>query len=441
MLILDESVAALDVSIQAQVLNLLADIRDETGVSYVLISHDLAVVRQLTDDASSCSAAAIVERGPSGAGARPPAGPVHAAAPRERAGAGLEADAASEVGTGPGDRPAADLDGWRLPVQRPRMPLWQVLQHADGAGARTGVRTGGLPGRPPDRRRSIGFVYLAHDATLRRRVALKVVAPSLAGDERYRKRFLAEARLAASLEHPAIVPIYAAGESDAQLYLAMRFLEEGSLADLLAERGRLPAATTVALLEPVAAALDAAHAAGLVHRDVKPANILLDHDRALLADFGLAMAASAESLLSADALHLSGTMGYVAPEQIEGDRAGSAADQYAFACVAFECLTGRRPFPRDTELAVIYAHISEPPPSAADLASDLPRAIDPVLARGLAKRPDQRFPSCGGSSRRSPPRAGSRRRARCRAPRGAAGRSSPQVQWLPWPPVPRRSAS
>ena len=176
----------------------------------------------------------------------------------------------------------------------------------------------------------------------------------------------------------------------------MRFLEEGSLADLLAERGRLPAATTVALLEPVAAALDAAHAAGLVHRDVKPANILLDHDRALLADFGLAMAASAESLLSADALHLSGTMGYVAPEQIEGDRAGSAADQYAFACVAFECLTGRRPFPRDTELAVIYAHISEPPPSAADLASDLPRAIDPVLARGLAKRPDQRFPSCGG---------------------------------------------
>ena len=240
----------------------------------------------------------------------------------------------------------------------------------------------------------MGAVYLAHDATLRRRVALKVVAPALADDARYRNRFLAEARLAASLEHPAIVPIYAAGESDARLYLAMRFLEDGSLAGLLAQRGRLPVAQTVALLEPVAAALDAAHTAGLVHRDVKPANILLDGERALLGDFGLAMSARAESLLSADALHLSGTMGYVAPEQIEGDRAGPAADQYAFACVAFECLVGRRPFPRETELAVIYAHISEPPPSAADLVADLPRALDPVLARGLAKRPDQRFPTC-----------------------------------------------
>jgi tRNA A-37 threonylcarbamoyl transferase component Bud32 len=240
----------------------------------------------------------------------------------------------------------------------------------------------------------MGAVYLAHDATLRRRVALKVVAPALADDKRYRNRFLAEARLAASLEHPSIVPIYAAGESDGRLYLAMRFLEDGSLADLLAARGRLAPPAAIALLEPLAAALDAAHGAGLVHRDVKPGNVLLDGERALLADFGLAVSARAETLLSADASHLNGTMGYLAPEQIEGERPGPAADQYAFACVAFECLTGRRPFPRDSELAVIYAHISEPPPSAADLVTELPRALDRVLARGLAKRPADRYPTC-----------------------------------------------
>jgi tRNA A-37 threonylcarbamoyl transferase component Bud32 len=241
----------------------------------------------------------------------------------------------------------------------------------------------------------MGAVYLAHDATLDRRVALKVVAPALADDPRYRKRFLAEARLAASLEHPAIVPVYAAGESDDRLYLAMRFVDGGSVAGLLEARRMLPVDETLRLLGPVADALDAAHAAGLVHRDVKPGNILLDGEHAFLADFGLAVSSRAGSLLSADALQISGTMGYVAPEQIEGDPAGPAADQYGLACVVFECLAGRPPFPRDTELAVIYAHISEPPPSIAALIPDLPRELDRVIARGLAKRPADRFASCG----------------------------------------------
>ncbi len=171
----------------------------------------------------------------------------------------------------------------------------------------------------------MGTVYRATDPTLQRSVALKVIAPLLAKDPRFRHRFLAEARLAASLEHPAIVPVYAAGDSDGRLYLAMRFMEGGSLADLLDASPALSLTETVRLLGPVADALDTAHAAGLVHRDVKPGNILLQGDRAYLADFGLAVTETPEDgqddeRSSAADLALSGTTAYLAPERIEGDR-------------------------------------------------------------------------------------------------------------------------
>jgi ABC-type branched-subunit amino acid transport system substrate-binding protein len=242
----------------------------------------------------------------------------------------------------------------------------------------------------------MGEVWLARDETLNRRVALKVVAPALAADPRYRDRFLREARLAASLEHPAIVPVYAAGESDGELFLAMRFVDGGTLADRLAARGPLPPAEVIRLLAPVADALDVAHAAGLVHRDVKPGNVLLQGETALLADFGLARPISgSDDLSQLEGAGVTGTVGYVAPEQLEGDVVAGPADQYALACVLFECLTGQAPYRRPNDLATVYAHLTDPPPSAVALRKELPRQVDAVLARALAKRPSDRYPSCG----------------------------------------------
>lgn len=274
----------------------------------------------------------------------------------------------------------------------------------------------------------MGSVYRATDPTLRRMVALKVIAPVLAQDPRFRQRFLVEARLAATLEHPAIVPVYAAGETDGRLYLAMRFMEGGSLADLLDATPALSLTHTVRLLGPVADALDAAHAAGLVHRDVKPGNILLRGDRAYLADFGLAVTEAPEDgpddqPSSVADVALSGTTAYLAPERIEGDQATGTSDQYALGCVAFECLTGVKPFARSNELAVVYAHLRESPPSATVLRPELPSAADAVLARALAKDPQDRFGSCRdfvdslestASSAGAPSRAAPRRRWRGR---------------------------
>jgi YVTN family beta-propeller protein len=237
----------------------------------------------------------------------------------------------------------------------------------------------------------MGTVYLARDERLDRLVAVKVVASAVADDERFRERFLRESRLAARLEHPAIVPVYQAGEDGGRLFLAMRYLPDGTLAARLAG-GRLEPMDALRYLTDVATALDAAHEAGLVHRDVKPGNILLDHQRALLADFGLAQTQMSPDSLTRDGF--TGTVGYVAPEQIEGEGVTGAADQYALACVAFECLTGKVPFVRDSDLAAVYAHLSEQPPKASAASEAIPVAADAVLARGLAKRPADRFPNC-----------------------------------------------
>jgi class 3 adenylate cyclase/ABC-type transport system substrate-binding protein len=240
-----------------------------------------------------------------------------------------------------------------------------------------------------------GAVYLAVDEQLDRQVALKLLPPELSRDERFRHRFLREARIAAGIEHPGIVPIYAAGEADGVLFLAMRLVPGTDLRRVLERDGRLEPGRATRILAPVAEALDAAHAQGLVHRDVKPGNILVDEDeRAFLADFGLAKHAATVNSLSREGA-FSGTIDYIAPEQIEGGEVDGRADVYALACVLFESLTGRPPFERETDVAVVFAHLKDPAPTLTALRPELPEGLDVVLARGMAKDPDDRYRSAG----------------------------------------------
>ena len=246
-------------------------------------------------------------------------------------------------------------------------------------------------------RGGMGVVYRAYDPRLKRNVALKLIDPELSGDARFRERFLAETELAASLEHPNVVPIYDAGEIDGRLYIAMRYVEGVELKRLLQDEGALEPARALAICGQVAAALDAAHERGLVHRDVKPSNVLLDEaEHTYLADFGLSRRL-ADDRDRAEGEGVSvGTPAYVSPEQIEGAAVNGRADLYALGCLLYECLTGQAPFQRDSELAVLWAHIQEPPPAASEHNPDLPEEIDPVLAGAMAKNPDDRYASCGG---------------------------------------------
>src|SRR4051794_6837954 len=240
----------------------------------------------------------------------------------------------------------------------------------------------------------MGVVYQAQHVHLGRTVALKLLAPELSGNEDLRARFLREARLAAELDHPGIVTVYDAGDVDGVLYLAMRFVRGTDLAALLAQRGPLGPSETTAILEQVAAALDAAHAAGLVHRDVKPANVMIEGQRCYLTDFGLTKRSSSDSQQLTAAGQFLGTVDYVAPEQIEGKNVDGRADIYALGCVLFECLTGSRPYPRDSQVAVIFAQLREPPPRACELRPDLPAPVDDVIATAMAKAPAERYSSC-----------------------------------------------
>src|SRR5437588_1040836 len=238
-------------------------------------------------------------------------------------------------------------------------------------------------------RGGMGAVYLAADVQLGRNVAIKLLIPDLSEDASFRERFLRESRLAASLEHPNVVPIYQAGETDGTLFIAMRYVEGTDLRRLLADVDRLDASTIASIASQVASALDAAHRSGLVHRDVKPANVLLDADeRAYLSDFGLTKKAASQSGLTATG-QLVGTLDYVAPEQIQGQHVDGRADVYSLACVVFECLTGTPPFRRETDVATLWAQIQDPPPTTGD------PVVDAVLARGLAKHPTGR-PSTAG---------------------------------------------
>jgi hypothetical protein len=243
-------------------------------------------------------------------------------------------------------------------------------------------------------RGGMGVVYRAYDLRLKRPVALKLVAPSLARDERFRERFARESELVMSLEHPNVVPIYDAGDVDGHVYLAMRLVDGTDLGFLLRTDGALEPARAIGICTQIAAALDAAHRRGLVHRDVKPSNVLLDSsEHVYLADFGLTRRLDDEAPeLGADGVV--GTPAYLAPEQLEGRPADPRTDVYSLGCVLFECLTGEPVFVRESRLAVAWAHLEEEPPRPSRRRAGLSEAIDGVLGRALAKEPDQRFATC-----------------------------------------------
>ena len=243
-------------------------------------------------------------------------------------------------------------------------------------------------------RGGMGVVYRARDEALERPVALKLVAPELAADPRFRKRFLRESRLAASLEHPHVLPVYAAGEADGTLYLAMRLVEGEDLKTLLEREGTLEPALAVGLVTQIAGALDAAHAKGLVHRDVKPGNVLIaSTGESYLCDFGLTKPMAGDRNVTESGQFV-GTLDYVAPEQIKGLDVDGRADQYALGCVLYECLSGGPPFDGASGMAVMWAHLHEPPPSLLEKCLELPPALEAVFETVLAKEPEDRFPAC-----------------------------------------------
>src|SRR5215213_9350473 len=248
----------------------------------------------------------------------------------------------------------------------------------------------------------MGVVYRAEQLALGRRVALKVLSAALSHDANFRARFQQEARLAASLDHPNVVPIYEAGEDGDHLYLVMRYVDGIDLRSLLQREGALPPRRAAGIVAQVAAALDAAHAKGLVHRDVKPANVMVctdaGGDRVYLSDFGLTKPVDATSGLTRTGEWI-GTPDYAAPEQIEGRRVDARTDVYALGCALFEALSGAAPFPRDVPMAKLWAHVNAPPPSLAATDRSVPPAFDAVVRRALAKDPAKRYASAGGLGR------------------------------------------
>jgi serine/threonine-protein kinase len=244
-------------------------------------------------------------------------------------------------------------------------------------------------------RGGMSVVYLAEHLRLGRKVALKLLAPALSHDDSFRERFERESRRAAEIDHPNIIPIYDAGEIEGQLYIAMRYVDGSDLKTVIEREGPLGVGRTLFMLEQAASALDAAHARDLVHRDVKPANILIEQpaEHVYLTDFGIVKHTTASQGLTRTGLFI-GTVDYAAPEQIEGMAVDARTDVYALGCVLFECLTGKGPFGREGEVAVMHAHLTEPPPLLTGVRPDLPKGLDQVIARAMAKDRDERYSSC-----------------------------------------------
>src|SRR3954454_18319581 len=279
-------------------------------------------------------------------------------------------------------------------------------------------------------RGGMGVVYRATQLALDRTVALKVIAPGLLEDQAIRNRFVRESKVAASIDHPNVIPIYYAGDEDGIAYIAMRYVPGDDVRSLVRREGPLAPERAARIVAQLAGALDEAHAAGLVHRDIKPANVLLTaEDHVYLTDFGLTKHALSVAG-STKPGHWVGTLDYVAPEQIRGERIDARADVYALGCLLFFTLTGVVPFRRDSDEARLWAHLSEPPPKPTDLVPEVPDAFDSVVERALAKDPVERYPSAGDLGRAASAAAANRRpaeRERLVAKGAAAPIESPTV--------------
>jgi serine/threonine protein kinase len=251
-------------------------------------------------------------------------------------------------------------------------------------------------------RGGMGVLYLALEPGLERRVALKLIAPEAAADEVFAKRFAEESKIAASIEHPNVVPIYAAGEEDGVPFIAMRYVAGADLAKRLVREGRLSPAVAVELIAQIGNGLDAIHAAGLIHRDVKPANVLLSGgdgvEHAYITDFGVARNVATESGLTQTGRFV-GTLDYVASEQISGGEVDARVDVYALGCLLFKLLTGEVPFPKDGDAARLFAHLNDPPPAPSLYVPEVSMALDDVVIRAMSKTADDRYPSAGDLGR------------------------------------------
>ena len=290
-----------------------------------------------------------------------------------------------------------------MPRAQERVEAWVNEEspghHADlAAGFAAGSWLGGYRLEEQVGAGGMAVVFRARDERLDRLVALKIMTPVMGSDDMFRQRFIRESRAAAAVDDPHIIPVYEAGEVGHVLFIAMRFVRGGDVRSLLRREGPLPPERVASIISPVASALDAAHTAGLVHRDVKPANILLDRrpgrpDHVYLSDFGLSKSAEVSLGLTAAGQFL-GTPDYTAPEQIEGLPVDGRTDQYALACAVFELLTGQAPFHRSESFAAIWAHLNKPPPSLAERRPGLPPAADLVMAKALAKAQADRYETC-----------------------------------------------
>ncbi|MFJ8045146.1 serine/threonine-protein kinase [Kitasatospora sp. NPDC096147] len=264
----------------------------------------------------------------------------------------------------------------------------------------TGQQLGGYRLEKIVGRGGMAVVYRAEDLRLGRTVAVKLLAPELARNDVFRERFARESRAAAAIDHPHIVPVYEAGDADGVLYIAMRYVRGRDLRALLDRQGPLTVRQAVRITAQVASALDAAHAHQLVHRDVKPGNVLVaegtdsDHpEHVYLTDFGLTKKSLSLTGLTTVGQFV-GTLDYVAPEQISGRPVDGRCDVYSLGCVVYEELTGAPPFRREDDLALLWAHLHDEAPSVRELRPDLPVGLDGVLGRALAKEPEQRYGSC-----------------------------------------------
>ncbi|HEY6891699.1 MAG TPA: protein kinase [Solirubrobacter sp.] len=287
-------------------------------------------------------------------------------------------------------------------------------------------------------RGGMGVVYRATQLALDRTVALKVIAPGLLEDQTVRSRFVRESKVAASIDHPNVIPIYYAGDEQGIAYIAMRYVAGDDIRSLVRREGHLTPERAARIVAQLGSALDEAHSAGLVHRDIKPANVLLTaEDHVYLTDFGLTKHALSVAGTTKPG-HWVGTLDYVAPEQIRGERIDARADVYALGCLLFFTLTGVVPFRRDSDEARLWAHLSEPPPKPTELVPEIPSAFDPVIERALAKDPEERYQSAGDLGRAALAAAANRRpaeRERLVAKGAAAPVESPTVTAAPRPPA------